>query len=237
MITLATVPMINIVSYGRRLLNQHREGHPSFEDAAQAIALAIHNDFRETDNRPTFSFVWIYRLCRQNDLPASAHPFVRSYKEGFWLALAGCASDEAGWSHRLEAPDWQLITAGATMHPMAREAFSQLHISPGVSGEELADDGTGTLLIRASMLMHTFYVPDAVNSTAIPSIDFIRQYNIHSIVGIGTPFRSGSAYILLGMAGVSINAEAAKKFSKISPFISSLLDGYDSQNVIWREAP
>ncbi len=233
MITLATVPMINVVSYGRRLLNQHREGHRSFEDAAQAIAVAIHADFREPNQRPTFLFVWIYRLCRQNDLPPNAHPFVRSYNEGFWLALAGCASEESHWGNRLEAPDWQLITAGATMHPMAREAFSQLHIRPGVAGEELADDGTGTLLIRASLLMHTFHIPDAANSPAVPSADFIQHHHIRSIVGIGTPFRSGSAYLLLGMTQTPLTSEAAKKFSKLSPFISSLLDGYDSANLIW----
>jgi hypothetical protein len=52
-------------------------------------------------------------------------------------------------------------------------------------------------------------------------------------VGIGTPFRSGSAYLLLGMTQAPLTSEAAKKFSKLSPFISSLLDGYDSANLIW----
>jgi hypothetical protein len=79
-----------------------------------------------------------------------------------------------------------------------------------------------------------FYVPDAYNNPAIPDKDnFVIPYGIRSVIGIGSPFLSGSFYIGLFFSKVFISEEHVETFAKLATPVSTLLATYDRGDHLW----
>ena len=112
---------------------------------------------------------------------------------------------------------------------MMREAFRQLGIQPQL---EARNEPPVQQVMSADL--RRFYVPEALNSPFIPDQEqFVKPYGIRSVVGVGSQFVSGSAYMLIAFSKVFINDAQSWNFTALAPFTATLLAIYDTKVPLW----
>jgi hypothetical protein len=63
--------------------------------------------------------------------------------------------------------------------------------------------------------------------------DFVKRYNIQSVLGIGCTFDSGSFHLTLFFSKIQFSNTDVQLLMQLSPFISSLLATYDEKGRYW----
>lgn len=221
---LHTVSVGEIQNFGRQFLGQQ---FPSFEQAADNAVRRIHSNFKGNDGQPLFSLVRIFRICTYAELlpelRAEIDPSHRQY-----LALMGTVGREEAWCSRRKSQAHQVIPLGSTLTPMLKAAFEQIGL---FSDTEQQSD----LQIEITNWIECyFYVPTALGSPHIPAQDeFVKPYGIQSVIGMGTPFKTGAACLCLCFARESITAEESKKFIEITPFLMAMLSTNEKPDQVW----
>ncbi len=227
MISLRSSDSDTIAGFGRELLMAYRSNFASFEQAAQVTTEAIYQNFGESD--PLFALVRVFRLCQFTQLPFDVQKKVNVAETNLWMALAGTFGDEPTWRSRHHSQRYQAVPIGSANYPMFQLAFEQLGIKTKGTGElrELHFE-------KSTSITQYVYVEDVRQSSYITrQEDFVKPYGIQSAVGIASPFASGSFYLCMCFATQSLSREDAVKFTQITPFVSTLLAGYDGHGVLW----
>jgi hypothetical protein len=229
MIELNTITADLLEEHGRNLLNAHRNRHPTFEAAAQALVQEWRSTFVTAVQQPAFALVRIYRLTSYSELAPELVPLVDPTRER-WMALMGTVGQEAAWNDRHQSAGHKFLNLGADESPMVSAAAYQLGLDFGVE----RPGGTIDLPVpEASLMTRYFHIREALGSPYIPAQEpFVKPYGIQSVFGLGSGFVSGSAYVLLAFAQEAITALQASHLAQLSPFISTVLAHYD-RGAIW----
>ena len=215
-------------SYGRELFRSNRDQWENFEQAAQAACEQIYNEFKE-DGDSIFALVRIFRLSNSDTLPPEEDSTMAG---GHWLTLMGTYGDEPEWCNRMKSQGHRVIPAGAFGTPMLKAVFEQTNLD--VKSLEEGEDIEPTIIMDGSQLTKFFHVEDAKNSPYIVAQDeFVKPYNIKSVVGIGSAFVSNSLYVCIGFSKITLDKEMAENFASLSPFLSTLMSLYDSRGKLW----
>lgn len=210
--------------YGRRLFFGQRDELASFEQAAQVCCQALYNDFT-TEGDPAFALVRIFRLTTPQHIPDELRARITEDADAY-LTLMGTYGAEAAWCDRRQSQAHQVVALGDNITPMMRAALDQTALTASTS-KDLATEQEGDMTER-------FYVADAVDSPYVPDQnDFVKRYGIQSVLGLGGHFISGAGYLMAGFTRVFATPETVEAFTSMTPFISSLLAGYDGRGQIW----
>jgi hypothetical protein len=215
-----------IVAYGRDLLEANRTGLHSFEQASQRVCESIFKGFSTEDGGgdPIFALVRVYRLTRTAELPSELAALTDPSRDRY-LALMGTYGQEPAWCDRHQSVGHKLLNLGADQSPMVSAAFHQLGLEVGI---EMPSVGMQLPLYEGVNLTRDVFLPDVEGSPFVPAQDgFVKPYGIRAVCGMGTVFVSGSAYLLLAFARVPFDRNMMDHFSRLSPFVGTLLANYD----------
>lgn len=212
--------------FGRQLLSDYRSSLHTFDQAAQATVERIHQTFRTEDGATIFALVRIFRFSRADQVPSAWQ--VSAQPTDVLLSLAGSYGDEPAWCHPDQSQHHKVVPLSTHATPMMHEAFRQLGIQPqlGVPGEPVQQ------IMSADL--RRFYVPEALDSPFIPDQEqFVKPYGIRSVVGVGSQFVSGSAYMLIGFSKQFIDDQQSLNFTALAPYVATLLAIYDTKVPLW----
>lgn len=232
MIVLSKAQTSEVANFGRQFLSQNRDRHSSFEQAANACVKALYNEFRQENGGHIFALVCIFRLSQFSELPAGIQAKVQRDLGDRWMALMATIGQEPAWCDRRQSEGHQAIVAGENQSPMLKAAFE--HLGLKIDENAISRD---LVFEEVSLLTHYFHVPEALGSRHVPAQDqFVKPYRIHSVVGLGSPFLTNSAYLALAFAKAPIATEDAQKFAELSPFVSTFLASYEGRGIIWEQS-
>jgi hypothetical protein len=213
--------------FGRQLLSENREALQTFDQAAQAIVERVYRAFRTEAGAPIFALVRIFRFSRADQVPSAWR--TAAEPTDVLLSLAGSYGDLPEWCHPEQSKHHKVISLSKQMTAMMREAFRQLGIQPQL---EARNEPPVQQVMSADL--RRFYVPEALNSPFIPDQEqFVKPYGIRSVVGVGSQFVSGSAYMLIAFSKVFINDAQSWNFTALAPFTATLLAIYDTKVPLW----
>lgn len=212
--------------FGRQLLSDYRSSLQTFDQAAQTIVERIYQTFRTPQGDPIFALLRIFYLARPDHVPnawrVSADPTDVS------LSLAGSYGDEPAWCHPDQSRQHKVVLLSSQATPMMLEAFRQLGIQP-----QLGAQGEPAQQIMSADLRR-FYVPEALGSAFIPDQEqFVKPYGIRSVVGVGSQFVSGNAYMLIGFSKQFIDDQQSLNFTALAPYVATLLAIYEAKEPLW----
>ncbi len=225
MLNLMQVSDQEIRNFGQRLNNELRADCQTFEGAAQKACERIYGQFVFADHK-MFGLFRIFRLGKRDELPAEELVVADPAFEG-WLALAGTMGLEPDWCSRFGSQGHRAIPIQAEMPPMLKAAFNQIDLDPLQSRSIDIKD--------TESLTRCFHVPIALDSPVIPAQDnFVKPYGIQSVIGLGSHFMDGSAYMALGFSRYKIDAVLADKVIHLAPYLSTLLAYFNGRGALWR---
>ncbi len=215
-----------IQQYARELFKTYQPQDLTFEMLSQKLMHNIYDDFGDEQGQRIFILTRIFRLCKYLELPPEAHNEIDSSSGKFWLALCGTVGDEPAWNNRHQSQGHRIIPGGAFQTPMLKAVFEQMALeNQAEEGLKLEDYNI------AERFFHVEKAPGSPNIVA--QAEFVDRYGVQSVMGIGSPFISGSLYFALFFSRSTITRQQADMFARITPFISTLLARQDSKNHLW----
>lgn len=227
MLSLQHSTVAEIRKFGQDLRLKYHERFDNMEDLAQVICQDIYHNFRISNDRSAFALFRIFRLGQHDDLPWAwrelADPAVDTM-----LMLMGTAGIEAAWNDRLQSQSHKVIPIDDNLSPMFKAAFEQTALDPRLSTELEA--------LAVDTFTNYFHVEVVSDNDAVPDQEqFVKPYNIASMVGFGSRFLSGAAYLAVGFSVQPVSPEAVRRFSEMTIFVSTLLSAYDGRGTLWNE--
>jgi hypothetical protein len=229
MINLSQTNETEIQRYARELFKTYQQQDLTFETLSQKLMHNVYDDFCNEQGQRIFILTRIFRLCKYLELPPEAHSEIDSSSGKFWLALCGTVGDEPAWNNRHQSQGHRIIPGGAFQTPMLKAVFEQMALE-----KTLQEGESGIKLEDYNIAERFFHVETAPGSPYIVAQeDFVNRYGVHSVIGIGSPFISGSFYFALFFARATITRPQAELFARITPFISTLLARQDAKNHLW----
>lgn len=222
-----------IRTLGYSLMTRYREGQPSYEATAQHLVHDLYRQFTTPEGIALFALIRTFRLCRPHELPPEAFQGAVPPSGDYWLALAGTAGQHEDWNDRRHSKHHRLIPNGEFPSPMLKAVFEQLNLYPDRKIDRDTFEDMITLEERVSPTRY-FYVEEALgNPNIVDQKTFVKPYGIHSVLGIGCPFLSGSFQITLFFSKVHLTQAEVRLFMQLAPFISALLATYDEKGRYW----
>ncbi len=176
-----------------------------------------------------FALVRIFRFAPYDELTTELQSVASSDVQQ-WLALMSSTGVEWDWCDRHRSQGHRAIPADSPATPMLKAAFEQI-------GLRFGGENNGNILEMhthesAGWIKH-FHVPVALDSPYVPDQEqFVVPYNIKSVVGIGSPFSDGTAYMLISFSLSPIDTKNAEKFAILNPYIGTLLASF-KRDQIW----
>ncbi len=212
--------------FGRKLLADYRHAFQTFDQAAQATTERIYEEFRTHDGAPIFALVRIFRFSRREQVPRAWQ--ISAAPEEVLLSLAGSYGDQPAWRNPQQSQHHKVIPLSTQATAMMQEAFRQLGMLPQFNARSEA------VHQLTSADLYRFYVPEALGSPFIPDQEqFVKPYGIRSVVGMGSQFVSGNAYMLIAFSHIFISDQQSRNFTALAPFVATLLAVYDAKVPLW----
>jgi hypothetical protein len=224
MIMLDNLHEEEIRKFGAALLRSQRESAKSFEEAAQHIVSDIHKTFTDHAGNPAFPLVRVYRMCQYDALPSDLKPLANA-ETSLWMTLMATCGLEPAWNDRRQSQGHKVVPAGDQRSPMVAAAFQQI-------GLDEAPSADGLTFSEATFMTRYFHVANAIDNPAIPAqAEFVRPYQIKSVIGLGARFMAGTAHLTLCFSRTPLNEQAARSFATLSAHVSTLLAFFDTRKI------
>jgi hypothetical protein len=220
---------VDLDNLGRRLLNTLTGSEATFEGVAQQVCQIVHREVVTVDQQPLFALVRIYRLTRSDELPEDLRPLA-SGEVPYSMVLMGSAGVEPAWNSRHTSVGHKVVPMSADTSMMMRAAVRQLALDVGV---EMPAPPLSAPEIIDESIVRVFYEPRAVGSPLIPAQDFVQQYGIESVIGLGSGFISKSAFFMPLFSRLPIDRTMTEGFGRLTAFIGTLLAQYDRPDTLW----
>jgi hypothetical protein len=221
--------------FGRKLITKYGENEPTFEAAAQDILYDIYHEFKDETGEPVFALARTFRLCRYGELPPDIRRKIDPDSAHHWLALVATIGQEKAWNDRCLSEKHAVIAPGDFTSPMLKAAFEQIQLDPSRIDQPVTELETGVVMIQEPIsTTRYFLVQDAPgNPNIVEQDDFVKPYNIQSVLGVGCAFDSGSFHLTLFFSKVKLSNTDVQLLMQLSPFISTLLTTYDEKGRYW----
>lgn len=211
------------ISNWAREFFEARFDYDSFEDMAQFITQAIFEHFTDDAGEPLFGLVRVFRTLHPSQVPVDVQVLMENETE-YYLMLMGSYGLEEAWCSRQTSSSRRLLPLDHRLSLMFLTAFRDMGIE--VPGVDYAQENLPYNQASLS-LTNIFYVAHADESPAITDKAFVAQYDICSVLGIGTRFLSEDDYVLLAFGRQPLTIDHATAFAELAPFISTMLALYD----------
>jgi len=218
----------------KQALDARLSGQGTLEEAAQAFVETLYQEF-DGDS----VLVRLYCTIAHADLPDQYRTFVHGVAEDNGvterliegtpvLSLLGSVGKEAGWcdarkSHgHLGIP--LVSSAFVDAIPMVSRLLQQMGI--GIDWIDRAD--LRSAIPGAAKLSGFFYVPNAANEKdsrgryVIPAQDFVEDYGIKTVFGVGAAYGGGHMAVAIVFATSPVTVAGARQLQTlIDAFVSS----------------
>lgn len=79
----------------------------------------------------------------------------------------------------------------------------------------------------------SFFIPDALDNPLVSDQDFVRRYDIQSVLGLGGRLADGGGALLIAFANKPLYADCLPVFAHITPYLMTLLTEYNQPDRIW----
>lgn len=213
--------------FGQSVLDTHRDKVRTLEAAAHIWVRCIYDALLDENKSRVFALVRIFRISSYAQLPPDVQAQVNPHDEQ-WLTLVATYGDQPAWCNRQLSQSHRCIPrASAHESPMLNAVFNQLDLFWKL---EMSNTGLPLKTLNKHITRY-FYVPEASSSPYIVAQeDFVKPYQIKSVIGLGSQFVSGSPAILIGFSKAYINEQAAQLLAELAPYVFTLLS---NKNMIW----
>lgn len=184
----------------------------SMEDVATAVVRMISEDTFSKRDEASCVLVRCFISTRRSRLPRSLVRMVESAVDGnpddHFLTLLATEGIESDWCDRRRSRHHQVIplagTTASMTFPMVTRMFRQFGCPLPVLGQQRA-----VFVEPAEHAFGVFHVEKAIGSSAIPDQDFVSNYRVASVVGIGGRLPTGDVFAVLVFSRDPIDRKAA----------------------------
>ena len=215
-------------NFGHNLFTTSRFTMRSFEHVAQTTVEAVFRQFKDDDGQPAFALVRVFRAGIYDDLSPELQALADP-SNPYWLALYGTTGIQDAWCDRRRSQNHQVVPGGDNMPPMLEAVFSH-----AMQQDVIDTANIHPVRRNDTAITQSYFVPHALGSPYVPAQEqFVIPYGIQSLLGLGSSFTSGTAYVLLGFSCQALNEDAALRFAELAPYLSSLMATYEDRGVLW----
>lgn len=194
----------------------------SIEDAAQKLTENMYHHF-QINEKSDFVLVRLFQSMRYLALPLEIQEVIISKmgkmpdQDTRFLTLLGTYGDENTWQSRKTSKGHQAIPLTEETFrtvPMISRLFQQIGYNIGT---DMQSDASSLHMTGVSGLSGIFYVENANNSPYIPAQDFVKKYNVASVIGTGVMLPENEVAAFIGFTRVPITKDNA---TIIAPIMS-----------------
>jgi two-component system NtrC family sensor kinase len=230
---------VSEMAHASTRLRKLGRGAGSMEEASQRIASFFFDELGAPDGQQRGCvLVRVYKTHRFGELPPDLRDFATNVSRGPLpsqapcLALLGTVGVESAWCARQRSNGHRAIplpsVEAVARLPMVAQLVSQL----GFDVASLINGAKETLLDQDEQTFNVFYIPTALDSPFVPAQDFVRQYEVQSVLGCGGQLPDGELYAVIAFARVTISRETAEIFKPLAlaaklallPFLNATFD-------------
>jgi hypothetical protein len=196
-------------------------GADSMEETAGRVVNLLYNQFVDpaTQTRAC-ALVRFYLTMDFTDLDADLQAFGASMMQGHnvapttrCLTLLATLGEKKDWQSRKTSRGHQTIPLPSAEAIEAIPMVSQLIAQMGVSIGTVLTPDLSLVLEAEQRRYNVFFVDEAAGSPYIPAQDnFVRPYDIRSVIGFGGLLPSGDVYAVLMFTRVSLARSTADLF-------------------------
>lgn len=221
MTQLLNTSQAEVTQIARGLFIEYRDHIHSFEAIAQALTQRIYEQFS-----PDIALARIFRVSKYAEIPADLASLADS-STSHWVILAGSYGDKPQWCGRANSVNHRIISAISST-PMIAAALQKSRIDVGSAQHAMIPDA------KMIELGHYFYVPDAIGDERIPDQrNFVQPYGIRTVIGVGSRFLSGAAYLMVIFTKVLLDQDQVETLLSMTPFVSTMLAAQDGKGNLW----
>jgi histone H3/H4 len=195
----------------------------SLEEAAQALATALHTQFQES-----VVLARVYFTVPFGAFPATNKAFVQKLAESAEaasdlkattpvLSLIGTAGQEVDWNDRRKSKNHVGIPLTSSAFVDAIPMISRLLKELGVP-LDWVDTQDAEVIKKMDRAAGLFFVENAAEATdhqgrkIIPAQDFVSGYNLKSVFGVGGGYAGGQMLVIVLFCRDLIPRAAAERF-------------------------
>ncbi|HVZ36263.1 MAG TPA: hypothetical protein VG963_27735, partial [Polyangiaceae bacterium] len=181
----------------------------SWADASSTQVLATLLDginAFEHDGRPACVLLRAFVTCRLGELGPELQSQVRAgspsltpASDPLCLRLAATRGIEPAWNDVKRSVAHGALLVESNAAPLLSELVRQLRVA-------------GPTVPSAS----SFYVPEAANSSSVPSQSFVRAYGIRSVFGFGAKLWPGEIVVVIGFSRAFLERSTARAFETVA---------------------
>ena len=195
----------------------------SLEEAAQALATALHTQFQES-----VVLARVYFTVPFGALPATNKAFVQKLAESAEaasdlkattpvLSLIGTAGQEVDWNDRRKSKDHVGIPLTSSAFVDAIPMISRLLKELGVP-LDWVDTQDAEIVKKMDRAAGLFFVENAAEATdhqgrkIIPAQDFVSGHNVKTVFGVGGGYAGGQIVVVVAFCRDLIPRASAERF-------------------------
>jgi hypothetical protein len=199
----------------------------SIESAARYACRFLHT---ETGDRAC-ALVRCYKVHDYGLLPDDLQVFARAQLDTGetpspqlrCLTLMASAGDEPAWNDRRQSLGHRAIALPTEAVVERAPMIAQLFRAFGVELRAAIRPAPEIVRELAGRSYGVFYVPEAAGSPHIPAQDFVRRYQIRSVLGFGGSLLSGDLFAIILFTRVHVPENSADRFRALALDVKSHL--------------
>ncbi len=233
MAMLSSLTREDIANTKQMLDTRIAEAH-TLDAAAQSFTDTVFGQFKNDA-----ALIRLYCTVAYGNLPAESAKFVRAIADDNGvtdrlrdetpvLALMGTTGKEDAWCDRRTSRGHMAIPLVSSAFVDAIPMVSRLLQQMGVGIDWIDSADLRTAVPGAAQLSGFFYVPnastekDAKGRLVIPAQDFVRDYRIKTVSGVGATYGSGAMAAAIAFATRPVTIAATRQLQPlIDAFVSS----------------
>lgn len=202
----------------------------SLEQAAQALAMALHTRFHES-----VVIARVFVTVPFGDLPEPNKSFVTSLAEGadaesslnadtLVLSLVGTHGEEPDWNHRRKSKGHAGIPLISSAFVGAIPMISRLLKELGVPMDWIDSPSTEVIVKTIGSSAGLFFVDDAATArdqegrSIIAAQDFVQKYGVKSVFGTGGAYPNGQMIAVVVFCRDTCSRKTAEQFMALTDF-------------------
>lgn len=188
-------------------------GAASMEEVANMIVRTLWEWMTPIDVEPSCVLVRCFVTNEGVRLPSSlarvADHDANSAPDSQHLVLLATEGIEAAWCDRRQSLTHRVIPLASeemiATYPMVSRMFRQF----GVPISALLDRSIGSFVDPKERAFGVFHVEDALDSPYVPDQEFIRDYEVKSVLAVGGPLPTGDIFAVLIFSRHQVSREVA----------------------------